>query len=256
MAGDDVARGAALDQADVGGRLLVEPAQLHPRDRRRGGGDRAAAVLGPDPGVRLDPGEVGEDLLLGRASRRSPRRPAPAWSRTKPQSERSCRGVEGLRPAQALLLGDGQHQLDPDRRRLRPAWRATSSMKTATAALLSAPRIVSPRLRKTPSSFDHLDLAPVRDRVEVGAEHHPLLAAARQPREQVAGARFGRPGGVVLAHLEAQRPQLGGDRVGDLALLARRAADLAEPDERLVQALSTAKQASREARGLSRSGGR
>ncbi len=32
------------------------------------------------------------------------------------------------------------------------AWRAISSMKTATAALLSAPRIVSPALRKTPSS--------------------------------------------------------------------------------------------------------
>ena len=66
VAGDDVARGAALDQADVGRRLLVEPPQLHPRDRRRGGRDRAAAVLGPDPGVGLDPGEVGEDLLLGR----------------------------------------------------------------------------------------------------------------------------------------------------------------------------------------------
>ena len=98
MAGDDVARGAALDQADVGGRLLVEPAQLHPRDRRRGGGDRAAAVLGPDPGVGLDPGEVGEDLLLGRGARRSPRRPAPAWSRTKPQSERSAAASKAFAP--------------------------------------------------------------------------------------------------------------------------------------------------------------
>ena len=30
------------------------------------------------------------------------------------------RGVEGFRPAQPLLLGDGEQQLDPDRRRLGP----------------------------------------------------------------------------------------------------------------------------------------
>ena len=108
-------------------------------------------------------------------------------------------------------------------------------MKTATAALLSAPRIVSPRLRKTPSSIHHLDLPPVGDRVEVGAEHHPIVAAPGQPGEDVPGPGFGRPGGAVLAHLEPDRPQLSRDRVGDLALLAGRAADLAESNERLVQ---------------------
>ncbi len=66
VAGDDVARGAAADHADVGGRLLVEPAQLHARDRRRGGGDRVVAVLGPDAGMGLDPGEVRQHALLGR----------------------------------------------------------------------------------------------------------------------------------------------------------------------------------------------
>ena len=61
-----------------------------------------------------------------------------------------------------------------------------------------------------------------------------------QPGQQVARPGFGRAGGVVLADLEPERPQLGGDRVGDLALLPGRAADLAEPDERLVQPDSTA----------------
>ena len=88
--------------------------ELHPRDRRRGGGDRAAAVLGPDPGVRLDPDEVGEDLLLGR--RRDDHladRAGVVEDEAGPRAQ--LRGVEGLRPAQPLLLGDGQDQLDPDR---------------------------------------------------------------------------------------------------------------------------------------------
>ena len=66
-----------------------------------------------------------------------------------------------------------------------------------------------------------------------------LVALPRQPREQVPRPGFGRPGGVVLAHLEPQRPQLGRERVGDLALLAGRAADLAEPDEGLEELAQT-----------------
>ena len=108
-------------------------------------------------------------------------------------------------------------------------------MKTATAALLSAPRIVSPRLRKTPSSSTTSIWPGCGNGVDVGAEHRPTIGAAGQAGDDVPGARFGRPGGVVLAHLEPQRPQLGEDRVGDLALLPGRAADLAESNERLVK---------------------
>jgi hypothetical protein len=75
----------------------------------------------------------------------------------------------------------------------------------------------------------------VRNGVEVGAEHHPLIALPGQARQQVPGAGAGRAGGLVLADLEPERPQLGGDGIGDLALLSGRAADLAEPDEGLVQ---------------------
>ena len=74
-----------------------------------------------------------------------------AWSRMKPQSERSVAGSTAFAPrspcssatvsSSSIPTGGGSS-----------AWRATSSTKTATAALLSAPRIVSPRLRKTPSS--------------------------------------------------------------------------------------------------------
>ena len=41
-----------------------------------------------------------------------------AWSRMNPQSERRVAGVDRLRAPQPLLLGDGQQQLDPDRRRI------------------------------------------------------------------------------------------------------------------------------------------
>ncbi len=61
-----------------------------------------------------------------------------------------------------------------------------------------------------------------------------------QAGDDVAGPGFGRPGRVVLAHLQAESAQFGEQRVGDLALLPGRTADLAEPDERLVQPLHDA----------------
>ncbi len=232
VAGDDVARGAAFDQADVGGRPLVEPSQLHATDRRRRGGDRAAAVLGPDPGVSLDPEEVGEDLLLGR------RRDDHLADRRRVVEDEAGlraqrRGVERFRPAQPLLLGDRQHQLDPDRRRLGGVPRHQLHEDRDRRLVVGA----EDRLAAAAEDafvLDHLDLSPVRDGVEVGAEHHPVLRAPGQPSEQIPRARLGRAGGVVLAHLEPERPQLGRDGVGDLALLPGRAADLAEPDESVV----------------------
>ncbi len=110
-------------------------------------------------------------------------------------------------------------------------------MKTATAALLSAPRIVSPALRKTPSSST-TSTWPLCGTVSMWAQnitHSSLRPGSRASR--LPAPACGRPGGVVLADLEPERAQLGGDRVGDLTLLAGRAADLAEPDEGLVQSL-------------------
>ncbi len=75
----------------------------------------------------------------------------PAWSSTNPTGERRAAVSNAFAPrspcssatvrTSSIPTGGGS-----------AACRATSSMKTATAALLSAPRIVSPRLRKTPSS--------------------------------------------------------------------------------------------------------
>ena len=46
------ARGAALDHADVRGRLVVEPAEPEVGDRACRGRDRGAALLRVHPGVR------------------------------------------------------------------------------------------------------------------------------------------------------------------------------------------------------------
>ena len=129
------------------------------------------------PGVRLDADEVGEDLLLGRgrddhladragvvedeagarAQLRERRRPSP---RAAPAPRRRSAPARS-RPAAG-----------------RSTWRATSSMKTATAALLSAPRIVSPRLRKTPSSST-TSTWPLCGTVSMWAQNitHPVAAA-------------------------------------------------------------------------------
>ena len=135
--------------------LAVVSASSRPSSMRAIAAAAAAIALLPSsgsiPGVGLDPDEVGADLLLGRrgddhladragvvedeaaigAQLACDRRPSP---RAGPAPRRRSAAARS-RPAVAPS-----------------AWRATSSMKTATAALLSAPRIVSPRLRKTPSS--------------------------------------------------------------------------------------------------------
>ncbi len=73
-----------------------------------------------------------------------------AWSRTKPHCERSAAASNALAPRSPCSSATVSNSSIPTGGG-SSAWRATSSMKTATAALLSAPRIVSPRLWKTPS---------------------------------------------------------------------------------------------------------
>ncbi len=80
-----------------------------------------------------------------------------------------------------------------------------------------------------------LDLPALGHGVEMGEEGHPALAGARDARDQVAGAGPCPPGGVVLDHVDPERAQLGDHVVGDRALVAGRARDLAEAGEALVE---------------------
>ncbi len=201
VAGNYVARSAAFDQADVGGGALVEPAQLHPVDRGGRGGDRAAALLGLDPGVGLDPGEVGANLLLGRGGD-DHLADRPGVVEHEPDLGAQLRGVEGFRPPQPLLLGHGQHQLDPDRRRLRPRRRPGHQLhEDCHRRLVVGAEDGLAAAAENAFVLDHLDQTPMGNGVEVGAEHHPLVALSLQPRQQVAGPGFSRPSGFVLAHL-------------------------------------------------------
>ena len=109
--------------------LAVVSASRRPRSivaiAAGGGGDRAAAVLGPDPGVGLDAAELGDQLLVGRG-----RGDHLADRRRVVEDEAELRAqrvdVERVRAAQALLLGDREDQLDarPARARRRAAPRA------------------------------------------------------------------------------------------------------------------------------------
>ncbi len=54
LVGHDVARAAALDGAEVGSRLVVDPSQAHRGDRFGGYLDRREAALGRHSGVRLE----------------------------------------------------------------------------------------------------------------------------------------------------------------------------------------------------------
>ena len=97
-----------------------------------------------------------------------------AWSSTKPNGERSAPRSSSLAPRRPSSSATVNTSSIPAAAAPRRA-RAASSSRTATAALLSAPRIVSPRLRKTPSSSSTSIGPSCGHRVEVGAEHHPAL---------------------------------------------------------------------------------
>ena len=88
--------------------------ELHPRDRRGRGLDRGVAVLGPDPGVRLDALELGDDALVGRrgGDHLTDRRRVVEH---EAERERSAPRSSSLAPAQPVLLGDREDELHPAR---------------------------------------------------------------------------------------------------------------------------------------------
>ena len=107
--------------------------------------------------------------------------------------------------------------------------RAASTIAT-TADLLSAPRIVPAAFRTIPSVDDGLERPLRRHGVEVRAEkdRRPAVEPSRQPAQQVARVGVDTGAGVVLLDLEAEGAQLGGDAIGDRALIPRWTGDRAE----------------------------
>ena len=112
--------------------------------------------------------------------------------------------------------------------------RRAASIIATTADLLSAPRIVPPAFRTTPSSPTTGSSGPCGGTVSRCAQKKigvPPSVSAGQAAEQVPDRRVDLRAGVVLLDLEAERPQLGDDAVGDRALLSRRAGDRSKLEE-------------------------
>ena len=170
-------------------------------------------------------------------------------------------------PASERLLADGEQQLDVHRRALAvQTWRASAS-STATAALLSAPRMPSFAFSQPPSSEHRLDRRLQRHRVEVRAQQQRRALAGRlaAPRAARAGsARAGcrspsRSRAPASSSLDrhAERAQLGDHALGAGSLAAGGALDPAQLGERAVQiaALERADVATRRADGGHRTSG-
>ena len=150
--------------------------------------------------------ELGDDPLLRRRGD-DHRTDAPSWSKTNRAASEDTE-LQGLRAEQPCPSATVNTSSTPPAGG-RATWRATSSMKTATAALSSAPRTVAPRLRTTPSALDLLRRASW-DRVEVGAEHRRRLTTPGSRATRLPAPSRCRARRVVLVHLEAERSQLGG----------------------------------------------
>ena len=178
---DDVARRPSADEPDVRARQLVDPAERHVDDRARRGEDRRAALLGIHPRVRRPAVEAERELLRARRAEDhlADRRRLVV---DVADARLEALDVEARRADEADLLHRREEQLHPGMRPPSSTMRRAASSITTTADLLSAPRIVPPALRTTPSSpTTGLELALERHGVEVGAEEdrHAALGAPR-----------------------------------------------------------------------------
>jgi hypothetical protein len=225
---------AAVDRADVGGRLLVDAAEAHRGDRVGGRDDRAAPVLRSDAGVRGATAEVRLEPVVGR---RGDDDLADRARVVEDVAERRAqrRRVERLGAGQRVLLADREQQLDADRQAVDHGAPRERQQDRHRGLVVGAQDGVACALPAVVHEHG-LDDAVVRHGVEVGAEQHRAAGvAAGQAREEVARLRTRLGGRAVLGHLEPQRAQLAGDVVGDRALAPERAGDRAQRRERLVE---------------------
>ena len=118
------------------------------------------------------------------------------------------------------LLLRREEQLDA---RVRP--RSSTSRRAASIIADDRGLVVGAEDRAAgvaddPVLDDRLDRRRRRDGVEVGAEEErrPPSAVGRDPAEEVPASSRSRAG-VVLVDVEPERAELGGDAVGDRALL-------------------------------------
>ena len=184
-----------------------------PRHRRR---SRCCPSSGLMPAWASVPVKVAVTCLwVGAATITSPI----GWrGRARTRRARAGAAVDLLGAAQAVLLGGGEDQLQPERA-ARPAWRAASSISTVTAAFVVGARGSSrpgcgtarPPRTSTPSWGP----CPCGRRTRPTALAGPSTSRSGCPRR-----RQGGDGGVVLA-TSTPRSRSSASAVGDRALVAR-----------------------------------
>jgi hypothetical protein len=138
--------------------------------------------------------------------------------------------IQRLRPPQAILLGDREHELDPDRRRVARVARGQLDQHSDRGLVIGA------QDRLSAAAVDavlehHLDPSALGDGVQVRAHHHPLVGAARDPGHEIPRAGSRRLRCSVLGDRHTELPQLAGHGVGDRPLASGGAGDLAQPHE-------------------------
>ena len=174
---------AAADQADVGGRLLVDPAERHLGDRARGGGDRRAPLLGDHAGVGGAPVEADLELLRrGRAQDHlADRRGAVvdvADARAQP------RVVEGER-----RRARPTSSFEVNRSSIPACGRPSASTRRVASSIADDRRLVvgaedrRAGVADDPVVDDRLDGVGRGHRVEVGAEEERLPRRRRLERD-------------------------------------------------------------------------
>ena len=220
---------------DVRGRLRVEAAQPHGRDRAGGGQDRAAPVLGADPRVRRAAVEVGLEAVV---RRRGDDDLADRAGVVVDVAERraQARDVEGLRAGERVLLADGEEQLDADRQTLdrRRGGRAPAGRRPPPCCRRrgSCRRRSPSRRRRGPArSGRRAGRCPGARTAGRGARPSaPGMRASRLPHSPPIAS----PAPSSSTSSPSPRSSAG-HVVGDGPLAPRRAGDRAQRGERLVE---------------------
>src|SRR5262245_36443804 len=234
LVGHDVGRAPAVYDADVRGRLGVDPSEAHGDERLGRDADRAHALLGRHARVRCPPAHDRVDVVRTGGTRER------AADRVAVEHEAPAGAeapdVEVLRAEEAELLADRED--DVEGRVAEPSLAADAD---ALADDRHA-RLVVAAEDGLPVAADHVvldegaDALARADGVHVRAEEQRRrVGGAGDVRDQVAGLAADGDAGVVEPDLRAELSELAGEARRDPALAAGEAVDPDQLEEERLQ---------------------
>ena len=224
--GDDVRGGAALDRADVRGRLLVDRARAaSPRWPAR----RRRSRSGPPPGTcrrgRRGRGSV-TSSSCATARRGSRRRPARPGRRRSPIRARSRVWSNAYAPSRPVSSFEGEEQLDPGVRAALGQHAADGLEHGGDGGLVVAAEDLAAAVADDAVLDHRLDRVDGRHGVEVGAEEERLARRASARARRGCSPSSSRSRGRCRPRRASARGRGGTEHaIGDGALLTRRAGE-------------------------------